>query len=102
MPQGTVPNSVPTPCIEALLTLASAVVPGWRKSLEASAIGEPRASLVPMANLLIMRGFTDREQGDRWFESTRPDQVPLRLAHIARQQSSAVDLGLITIQHAGR
>jgi hypothetical protein len=63
MPQGTVPNSVPTPCIEALLTLASAVVPGWRKSLEASAIGEPRASLVPMANLLIMRGFTDREQG---------------------------------------
>lgn len=48
-----VPNTVPTPHIEALFSIASVAVPGWRKRLETSNLWEAGATIVPSANLLI-------------------------------------------------
>jgi hypothetical protein len=53
-----VPNTVPTPCIEALPKVASVPRSVSRKSLRTSNIWESWASVVPSAKLLISRMLT--------------------------------------------
>jgi len=57
-----VPNTVPTPHIEALFAVARVQAPVRCKPLETSNNGEPRTTTVPTANLLILRAFTIRNQ----------------------------------------
>ena len=57
IPCATVPNSVPTPCMEALRTVASGTHE-MQKSMKTSNIWESRATGVPSAKLLILSVFT--------------------------------------------
>jgi hypothetical protein len=57
-----VPNTVPTPHIEALFGNASLPGQESRNALETSNRSEQRAMIVSIANLLILRAFTIRNQ----------------------------------------
>jgi hypothetical protein len=60
-----VPNSVPTPYIDRLFSLASGAFAEWYKSLETSSGWQSSVMVVPSANLLILREFLvpDQEVG---------------------------------------
>ena len=57
-----VPNTVPTPRIEALRDVAIVAVEGCRKCLEINNGGETLATVVPVAKLLICRGLMATNQ----------------------------------------